>query len=226
MALETLFAQTTRETPSAPMRKMFIAPTLLPVCCVCRLIRDKTGSSPDRERWVTQRMYRKTHSANPADVPLTYTYCPKCFTQAMGTVSQYLRKSCRFLPIPETQHHAKGETMKYEPTQIISRIQWCRLQQQLHSLTQDERAGWRAEEAGLVDALGCRDRITFMREEHRSQFTRYQGGLEDGKILLRLSTLTPSGMTPMEGGSPAPLTTRVNNRSSQVLRPAYVEFRQ
>ena len=38
--------------------------------------------------------------------------------------------------------------MKYEPTNIISRIQWCRLQQQLHSVTQDERAGWRAEEAG------------------------------------------------------------------------------
>ena len=92
--------------------------------------------------------------------------------------------------------------MKYEPTHIISRIAWCRLQQQLPSVTRDERAGWRAEEAGLVDALGCRDRIAFMREEHRSQFTRYQCGLEDGRALLRLSTLTPCGMTRMEGLGP------------------------
>ena len=97
--------------------------------------------------------------------------------------------------------------MKYEPTNIISRIAWCRLQQQLHSITKDERAGWRAEEAGLVDALGCRDRIAFMREEHRSQFIRYQCGLEDGRALLRLSTLLPCGMTRMKGVGSTPLTT-------------------
>ena len=104
MALVELFAQTTREAPSAPMRETFVAPTLLPVCCVCDLIRDDTVSSPDRERWVTPRTYRKTHGANPDDSPLTHTYCPECFTQVMGTVRRYLRKSCRFSPIPETQH--------------------------------------------------------------------------------------------------------------------------
>jgi hypothetical protein len=67
--------------------------------------------------------------------------------------------------------------MTYDSTHIISRIKWCRLQQQLHSVTREERAGWWAEETGLVDALGCRDRIAFMRVEHRSQFTRYQCGL-------------------------------------------------
>ena len=124
--------------------------------------------------------------------------------------------------------------MKYEPTQIISRIEchissrieWCRLQQQLSSFTPDERAGWRAEEAGLVDALGCRDRTAFMQEEHRSQFTRYQCALEDGQVLLRLSTLASRGMTRMEGGSPAPLTTWVNSRPSQAPRPVHVEFRR
>ena len=90
--------------------------------------------------------------------------------------------------------------MTYEPTNIISRIQWCRLQQQLHSITKDERAGWRAEEAGLVDALGCRDRVAFMKNEHASQFIRYQCGLDDGRALLCLSTPMPSGMTRMEGG--------------------------
>ena len=117
--------------------------------------------------------------------------------------------------------------MKYDPTNIISRIEWCRLQQQLHSITKDERAGWRAEEAGLVDALGCRDRIAFMREEYRSQFTRYQCGLEDGRALLRLSTSPPCGMTSMERSTQAlPLTTTqawVARGPSQAPAPVHVE---
>ena len=126
--------------------------------------------------------------------------------------------------------------MKYEPTQIISRIEcqiisrieWCRLQQQLHSVTRDERAGWRAEEAGLVDALGSRERTAFMREEHRSQFTRYQCALEDGQTLLRLSTLFSSGMTRMKGLGPAPLTipARVDSHPSQAPPTVYVESRR
>jgi len=71
-----------------------------------------------------------------------------------------------------------------EPTNISARIAWCRLQQQLLSVSPEERAGWRAEEAGLVDALFRRDRTAFMRVEHRSQFLRYQCGLEDGHTLL------------------------------------------
>ena len=117
--------------------------------------------------------------------------------------------------------------MKYEPNQIISRIEWCRLQQ-FRSVTREERAGWRAEEAGLVDALGGRDRIAFMRGEHRSQFTRYQWGLEDGQALLRLSTSTPCGMTRMDGLGPARSTTpvRVDSRPSQAPRPVRVESRR
>ena len=117
--------------------------------------------------------------------------------------------------------------MRYEPTNIISRIEWCQLQQQLHAVTREERAGWRAEEAGLVDALGSRDRIAFMREEHRSQFTRYQCGLEDGRALLRLGTLTPRGMTRMEGLGPTPLTTdaRVDSRPVQAPPPVHMESR-
>ena len=92
MALETLIAQTTREAPSALMRKAFIAPKMLPVCCVCELIRDETGSSPARECWVTPRTYRTTHGVNPADCLLTHTYCQKCFTKAQETVKQYFRE--------------------------------------------------------------------------------------------------------------------------------------
>ena len=94
MSFEKLSAQTTREAPSAPkrIRETFIAPTLLPVCCGCRLIRDDTRFSPGRELWVTQQTYRKNHGVNPTELTLTHTYCPKCFTKAQDTVRQYFRE--------------------------------------------------------------------------------------------------------------------------------------
>ena len=92
MTLETLAAQTTRESLFPPMRETFIAPTMLPVCCVCGLIRDETGSSPDRERWVTPRTYRTTHGVNPTKLALTHTYCQTCFTKAQETTRQYFQE--------------------------------------------------------------------------------------------------------------------------------------
>jgi hypothetical protein len=89
MSFVDLVAQKTRELSPAPMRERFIAPTMLPVCCVCGLIRDEIGSSLDLERWVTRRTYRRTHGVNPADFPLTHTYCQKCFTKAQEAVRQY-----------------------------------------------------------------------------------------------------------------------------------------
>lgn len=109
--------------------------------------------------------------------------------------------------------------MHDESTTIISRIRWCRLQQQ-HSVTPDERAGWRAEEAGLVDALGSRDRIAFMRKEHGSYFHRYQCGFEDGQALLRMSTVTPGSMKPMppmEGVGSVTTPFRAINRPGEAL---------
>lgn len=92
MSLDELFGRTTREAPSAPMRETFIAPTLLPVCCVCGLVRDDTRFSPGRELWVTQWTYRETHGVNPAQLALTHTYCPKCFMKVQETVRQYFRE--------------------------------------------------------------------------------------------------------------------------------------
>ena len=86
MAHKGLVAQTSREAPVVPIRAPVIPPTLLPVCCICRKIRDHTGPSSDDEHWVTQRTYRKTHVGNPADYVLTHTYCPGCFTQVMETI--------------------------------------------------------------------------------------------------------------------------------------------
>ena len=111
--------------------------------------------------------------------------------------------------------------MTYEPTNIIARIAWCRLQQQLHSLTRDERAGWRAEEDGLMDALFGRKRTTSMRENHPSQSMRYQCGLEDGMALLRFSTSTPWAMPGREGPGAIPLATQdwVDSRPVQASPP-------
>jgi hypothetical protein len=86
MARRGLVAQTTPDAPAAPMSKSVIAPTLLHVCCLCGKIRDETGSSPDREHWVTQRTYRQTHGVKLANFPLTHTYCPPCFTKFMDTL--------------------------------------------------------------------------------------------------------------------------------------------
>jgi hypothetical protein len=82
MPVETLFAQITHETLPASRKER----VLLPVCCVCRLIRDETISFLHREHWVTERTYRKTHGVNPADFPLTHTYCPGCFMQVMKSM--------------------------------------------------------------------------------------------------------------------------------------------
>ena len=92
MSLETLFAQTTREAPSAPMSETFIAPTLLPVCCLCGLIRDDTRVPPGLDCWLTQRTYLETHGVNPTEIAHTHTYCPECFRKAQETVTQYFRE--------------------------------------------------------------------------------------------------------------------------------------
>lgn len=82
MAVETLYAQI---TPDAPFDFRRVT-ALLPVCCMCGLLRDDTGPSLDDERWITQRTYRKIHGGTPADCGLTHTYCPKCFTQVMDRI--------------------------------------------------------------------------------------------------------------------------------------------
>jgi hypothetical protein len=92
MASKGLVAQTTRETPNASMRKSVVAPTLLPVCCLCSKVRDETGSSPDREHWVTPRTYRQTHGVKLPNLPLTHTFCPLCFKKFMDTLRQYRRE--------------------------------------------------------------------------------------------------------------------------------------
>jgi hypothetical protein len=110
-----------------------------------------------------------------------------------------------------------------DPSNIIARIAWCRLQQQLLSVTPEERAGWWTEEAGLVDALFDRDRTTFMRKEHQSQFARYERGLEDGHALLGFQQFNNRWQDTYGEVGPGPLTatTQVDRRPSQVPPPVH-----
>ena len=96
MAHKGLVAHPTRAAPGAPVKAPVIPPTLLPVCCICRKIRDHTGPSSDDEHWVTQRTYRKTHGLNrinPANCLLTHTYCLNCFRKFQNSLKQYYREN-------------------------------------------------------------------------------------------------------------------------------------
>ena len=118
--------------------------------------------------------------------------------------------------------------MIFEPNNIISRIEWCRRQQQLPSVMPEEREGWRAEETGLADALFGRDRAAVVREEHRSQFTRYQRGFEDGQALLRFQQVNSRRHDMYGGVGPGPRTApaQVDRRPSPAPPPVHMESRR
>ena len=58
-------------------------PALIPIYSSCGLSRDVCGVAVDHERWVTKRVYVKTHGVNLAACYLTHTYCPGCFKDFM-----------------------------------------------------------------------------------------------------------------------------------------------
>ena len=118
--------------------------------------------------------------------------------------------------------------MLFEPNNIISRIEWCRCQQLLPSVTREEREGWRAEEAGLKDALLGRDRAAVVREEHRSQFTRYQRGFEDGHALLSFQQVNFRWHDTYGGVGPGPRTApaQMERRPSPAPPPGHMESRR
>lgn len=118
--------------------------------------------------------------------------------------------------------------MRFEPNNILSRIEWCRLQQQLPSVTREEREGWRAEEAGLVDASSGRDRAALVREKHRPQLTRYQRGFDDGQALLQFQQVNAQRHATSRGVGLDPLTApaQVARCPSQAPSPMPEESRR
>ncbi len=85
------------ETPHTRKNAPFTQPTLLPICCLCGLIRDAGGSSPGLERWLTLRTYEDTYDMKRDDLSFTHTYCPSCLKKVRETTVQ------SFQPIGMTQ---------------------------------------------------------------------------------------------------------------------------
>ncbi|OQW59621.1 MAG: hypothetical protein BVN28_10625 [Nitrospira sp. ST-bin4] len=75
--------------------------------------------------------------------------------------------------------------MRYLSTLIGSRLAWCRLQRK-RALTKDEAEKFRAEEAGLLDALHERTRNGLYGQDQRACRERYEIGLHDGQALMNL----------------------------------------
>jgi hypothetical protein len=134
---------------------------------------ERQASKEFWRRWYLLCSIREWVEWLPAEVRSTQGEQAR-WAMSMGTIR------CERSPIDSCSNQIKG------------RIDWCRCQQ-LKTVTQDERDGWRAEEAGLMDALLGRDMTAFMKVKNRSQLPRYLCGLHDGQTLLSLQDPKPLG---------------------------------
>ena len=60
-------------------RKINLYQKILPMCCVCKKIRDDSGRQPGSGDWVTIESYFR----DKADLDVTSSYCPDCARNAM-----------------------------------------------------------------------------------------------------------------------------------------------
>ena len=67
-------------------RKINLYQKILPICCVCKKIRDDSGRQPGSGEWtsIEQFIHEK------ADLDITSSYCPDC---AQKTMDEYTRKN-------------------------------------------------------------------------------------------------------------------------------------
>ena len=65
-------------------RKLKLYEQILPVCCVCKKIRDDEGKEPGSGRWmpVDQYLWKK------ARLSISSTYCPHCASNAMKELNE------------------------------------------------------------------------------------------------------------------------------------------
>jgi len=78
---------------------------------------------------------------------------------------------------------AVRETMGHS---FRTRIEWCERLRKM-AVTREEEEGWRAEEAGLLDAFLGIDRTELTTNCHPHRLNRYQLGLRDGRTVMRMS---------------------------------------
>jgi hypothetical protein len=85
--------------------------------------------------------------------------------------------------------------MMFEPTNIISRIEWCR-RQETQARTPLELEGWQAEEEGVRDALLNRNHTHQYHHGPICVYCRYVMGLQDGEALIRATAMDKHFATP------------------------------
>ncbi|MGR3173083.1 MAG: response regulator [Candidatus Scalindua sp.] len=61
-------------------RKIKLYEKLLPVCCVCKKIRDDTNKEPGTGKWMSMEVYM----SEKADIDVTHTLCPECIIKTYG----------------------------------------------------------------------------------------------------------------------------------------------
>ncbi len=65
-------------------RRISLHQKILPMCCVCKDIRDDTGKEPGTGRWVSIERFIHDH----AGVDITSSYCPKCAHKTMESFTR------------------------------------------------------------------------------------------------------------------------------------------
>ena len=73
-------------------RRIDLYQKILPMCCVCKKIRDDSGKKPGTGEWIIIEKF--IHEK--ADLDITSTYCPECARKTMAEVTQIGRQpACR-----------------------------------------------------------------------------------------------------------------------------------
>ena len=69
------------------LRKVKIYEEILPVCCVCGLIRDDTGVDHGQGVWLNAGQYLCTRTSTK----VSHGYCPRCFAKAEQELSSFIK---------------------------------------------------------------------------------------------------------------------------------------
>lgn len=92
MTPEKIVAEPVLQMSPTSHAEASMATRILPVCCVCGLIRDDTGSLPGRRSRVSWRLYRRIHNARSTERLLTHGYCPAGFPQAQDNMRAFFKE--------------------------------------------------------------------------------------------------------------------------------------
>lgn len=63
-------------------KRIKILEGILPICCVCKHIRNEAQSEPEPHEWIEVEDYISSNM----DVNVSHTYCPKCYEQAIQDI--------------------------------------------------------------------------------------------------------------------------------------------